>query len=123
MVLATIPAVAFTALQYGSVLAWFAVLATTQAVIFVEPPYNFSPSGIGLLSLPAFIGSLFGVVYGGPLSDMSILFFTKRNKGIYEPEMRLYMNALPALLGPAGIWLFGYSAMAVSAVHSIPGFC
>lgn len=113
ILLFTIPAVTFTALQYGFLLAWLSVLATTEATYFAYPPYNFSSIGIGLLSLPAFIGATLGGVYGGPLSDWSIIYFTKRNNGIYEPEMRLYLSIFPALAGPAGLFLYGLSTAAV----------
>ena len=38
IMLFTIPAVAFTALQYGCAIAWYSVLATTQAEWFIYPP-------------------------------------------------------------------------------------
>ena len=114
IILFTFPAVAYTALQYGSILAWFSILATTEATYFAAPPYNFGPIGIGLLNLPSFLGTLLGAVYGGPLSDWSILWFTKRNHGVYEPEMRLYLTVFPVLVGPAGLFLYGYSLAAVS---------
>ena len=69
IILFTFPAVAYSALQYGSILAWFSILATTEATYFAYPPYNFSSIGIGLLNLPAFIGCLLGAVWGGVLSD------------------------------------------------------
>lgn len=69
IILFTFPAVAYSALQYGSILAWFSILATTEATYFAAPPYNFSTIGIGLLNLPAFIGSLLGAFWGGLLSD------------------------------------------------------
>jgi hypothetical protein len=62
MILFAFPAVAFSALQYGSTLVWFSILATTEATYFAAPPYNFSPVGIGLLNLPPFIGCLFGTI-------------------------------------------------------------
>ncbi|KAJ5920423.1 MFS transporter [Penicillium verrucosum] len=37
------------------------------------------------------------VVYGGFLSNGSILYYTKRNKDYHEPEMRLYILRLPAV--------------------------
>jgi len=71
--------------------------------------------GIGLLNLAGFIGTVLGSIYGGPLNDWSILFFTRRNNGVYEPEMRLYTVLLPVVVGPAGLFLYGYSLAAVSA--------
>ncbi|KAF4625944.1 hypothetical protein G7Y89_g12217 [Cudoniella acicularis] len=62
--------------------------------------------------MPAFIGCILGFIWGGPLSDWSILYFTKRNNGIYEPEMRLYLAIFPALIGPVGLFLYGYGTAA-----------
>jgi len=93
---------------------WFSILATTEATYFSLPPYNFSAIGIDLLQLPAFIGCVLGFLWGGLLSDWSIVWFTKRNGGIYELEMRLYLATLPALLGPIGLFVYGYSTAAVS---------
>ncbi|KAH7323642.1 serine/threonine kinase 16 [Rhexocercosporidium sp. MPI-PUGE-AT-0058] len=106
------PAVAYVSLQYGVILSLFAVVGNSQAAIFSLPPYNFKPSSIGLMSIPALIGAVFGSVYGGPLSDWLILVLAKRNNGIYEPEFRLYLCILPALLGPAGLLLYGVGATA-----------
>ncbi|EXJ83940.1 hypothetical protein A1O3_04607 [Capronia epimyces CBS 606.96] len=108
-ILATFPATAYTALQYGSLLSWYSVIAVTQTEYFSVAPYNFSTVGIGLLSLPPFIGCLVGAFYSGPLSDWSIQWLARRNNNIYEPEMRLYIAILPILLGPAGLFLYGYS--------------
>jgi hypothetical protein len=44
--------VAFSALQYDSILAWFLILATTKVTYFPEPPYNFDTIGVGLLNTP-----------------------------------------------------------------------
>jgi hypothetical protein len=115
VILFSIPAVAYSAIQYGSILAWFSILATTEATYFVLPPYNFDSVGIGLLNLPPFIGSIFGAVYGGPLSDWSIIWFTKRNKGVFEPEMRLYLAILPSIIGPVGLLIYGYGTASVSS--------
>ena len=110
--IAAFPAAAYTAIQYGSILAWFSVLATTEATYFPLPPYNFGPIGVGLLNLPAFLGCILGAIWGGPLSDWSILYFARRNNGIYEPEMRLWLAMFPVFVGPAGLFLYGYSIAA-----------
>jgi hypothetical protein len=44
----------------------------------------------------------------GPVSDWSILFLTKRNKGIYEPEMMLWVIAAFIQFVPAGLFIFGF---------------
>ncbi|KAF4903613.1 putative MFS-type transporter [Colletotrichum fructicola] len=60
-----------------------------------------------LMSLAPFTGSTLGTLLCGPLSDWWILFASKRNKGIYEPEMRLWVMAAFAPFAPIGIILFG----------------
>jgi hypothetical protein len=107
VILACFPSVAFTALQYAASLSWIAITANTQSILFPAPPYNFSPAAVGLLNLPPFIGALFGLIWGGPLSDRYIVWRATRNSGVYEPEMRLPMLLLPSLITPAGVWLYG----------------
>ena len=60
IVLITFPAVTYTALTYGLILATFAVMTSVQATYLILPPYNFGADGIGLMNLPPFIGSVFG---------------------------------------------------------------
>lgn len=113
-VLFMFPAVAYVMLSYSSLLVWFAVIATTQSEFFALAPYNFGTSQIGLLNLPPFIGSVIGCAWGGPVSDWSIQWLAKRNNGVFEPEMRLYIAFLPGLVGPAGILLYGCSLAKVN---------
>jgi MFS family permease len=59
------------------------------------------------MSIPAFIGTTIGAVVIGPLSDWSILYLARRNNGIYEPEMRLWMMAPFVPFVPIGALIFG----------------
>jgi hypothetical protein len=113
VILFRFPAVTFAALQYGFCLSALAILAITQAVLFPSPPYNFSPIGVGNLGIPQAIGSILGSIYGGVFSDYYIIWRTKRNGGIYEPEMRLDLFILPGLCMPAGILLYGLTTAKV----------
>ncbi|KAL3457555.1 MFS transporter [Aspergillus heterothallicus] len=105
--LATFPAVFFCALQYAFGVAWLTILSTVVALVFPMPPYLFTPEQVGYMSVGPFIGNLIGVVYGGFIGDRSILFFARRNKGYYEPEMRLYILHIPALALAGGLIMFG----------------
>ncbi|KAK5950543.1 hypothetical protein OHC33_008486 [Knufia fluminis] len=107
IILTTFPAVAYTAITFGSVLACFAILTTIQAIYLIEPPYNFSPSGVGLFNLPPFIGCFIGFFVGGWLNDKSIMWLAKRNQGIYEPEQRLWMAIPASVFLPVGMLIFG----------------
>ncbi|RMZ82503.1 hypothetical protein DV737_g1993, partial [Chaetothyriales sp. CBS 132003] len=108
VVLFSFPAVTYTALTFGSTLAWFAIMTSVQATYLILPPYNFTAVSIGLMNLPPFIGSCLGFFVGGIMSDRSILWLARRNRGIYEPEMRLWLALPSALLLPAGILMFGF---------------
>ncbi|KAJ5085977.1 hypothetical protein N7532_010748 [Penicillium argentinense] len=101
------PAVTYTALTYGSTLAWFAIMTSLQASYMLLPPYNFDAIGVGLMNVAPFVGAMLGFPFGGYLSDKSILWLSKKNGGIYEPEMRLWLALPMAILGPASILMFG----------------
>jgi hypothetical protein len=71
------------------------------------------------MSLGPFLGNLIGAFYGGLLGDRSILYFSRKNKGFYEPEMRLYILHLPALFMAGGLIMFGITISRVS-LHLVP---
>ncbi|KAF5713162.1 hypothetical protein FGLOB1_4135 [Fusarium globosum] len=104
------PHVLFSALQVASCVAFLILLTSSISMIFSAPPYNFNTAGVGLMSLGPFVGNFLGSVYGGVLGDWVVVKLAKRNKGIFEPEMRLYILLLPALLMGGGIVFFGISA-------------
>lgn len=56
-------------LFYGTIISWLVVMATTEAEFFYAPPYNFTSSGVGLLSIAPFIGTLLGFVFPHPLPN------------------------------------------------------
>ncbi|KAL1865757.1 hypothetical protein Plec18167_009299 [Paecilomyces lecythidis] len=107
MILFSIPAVFYMSLLYGAMLAASTVMVTTLSSWMAEPPYNFNAAQIGLMSLPPWIGTTLGSLVCGPLSDWLILFLAKRNQGIYEPEMRLWVIAAFIPFVPAGLFMFG----------------
>ncbi|KAF2792382.1 MFS general substrate transporter [Melanomma pulvis-pyrius CBS 109.77] len=101
------PAVAYTALTYGTVLACFSILTSVQAVYLLRPPYNFGSMGVGLMNIAPFIGACLGFFVGGYLNDKSIMWLSKRNRGIYEPEMRLWFALIATIFLPGGVLMFG----------------
>jgi hypothetical protein len=116
VVLFMFPAVAYAALTYGTILASLALMSSTQATYLIQPPYNFGPSGVGLMNLAPFTGTFLGFFVAGYLNDRSIMWFARRNGGIYEPEMRLWLGLASAIILPAGVLLFGISLARVSCV-------
>jgi MFS family permease len=66
-------------------------------------PYNFDPLGQGLIFLAPFVGSLVGTYLCGPLSDKIATYYTRRNDGVREPEMRLPTFAIAAVFVWVGV--------------------
>lgn len=78
-----------------------------NAVIFVNPPYNFTISQTGLISLSPFILTIIGELISGPLNDWICIYLTKKNRGIYEPEFRLPLMAVSLITGVVGFfWIW-----------------
>lgn len=101
------PAVLWAFLIYGVSLTWIVVFSVVNASIFTLPPYNFSVSQTGLISLSPFIFTILGEVISGPLNDWICLYLTKKNHGIYEPEFRLVLMGPVLILGITGFFGFG----------------
>jgi MFS family permease len=107
IILFSIPGVFFMALVYGVMTACTTVPVTTLSSVMTLPPYNFGSSQIGLMGLPPFIGTTLGAAICGPLSDSIALALARRNGGIFEPEMRLWLAIVFTPLVPAGLFMFG----------------
>lgn len=69
--------------------------------------YGFEPWQIGLCFIGNMIGCVFGILLGGPFSDWVADYFTKKNNGIREPEMRLPAIALTIIASPLSLVLYG----------------
>ena len=107
MIWATIPSVFYFTLAYSITGSTQTIMITVLSEYLYDPPYNFTSAGVGLMSIPGFIGGSIGLLICGPLSDWGILYLAKRNKGIYEPEMRLWVIAAFVPFVPAGLLVFG----------------
>ncbi|KAK4504729.1 hypothetical protein PRZ48_002691 [Zasmidium cellare] len=66
-------------------------------------PYRFDSSAQGLVFISLFIGSLIGTYLSGPIADAVANYFTRRNDGIREPEMRLPTCAIAAAITAIGV--------------------
>ena len=83
------------------------VMISLIPVYLGAPPYNFSIGQQGLVYLSSCIGNVFGSVFCGWLNDKVSQSATRRNHGVFEPEMRLPVTIFPALLVPTGLIMFG----------------
>ncbi|KAJ5304573.1 Isovaleryl-CoA dehydrogenase [Penicillium atrosanguineum] len=107
VVLFTFPAVAFTAISYGAILAWFAACVSSVSYFLIDPPYNFSAAAIGLFNLGGFVGTLIATLTAPFLNDWLIVWLARRNGGIFEPEMRPWMIFPAGVLNSTGLLMFG----------------
>ncbi|KAJ5808757.1 Major facilitator superfamily domain general substrate transporter [Penicillium riverlandense] len=101
------PAVAFTAIQYGLIQTWFSATSTAGGYLLPKPPYNFQPNDIGLFNIGGFIGVLLAAGTVPFLSDWLVVWQSRRNKGVFEPEMRLWLLFPALLLNSVGSWIYG----------------
>ncbi|RDA92659.1 hypothetical protein CP533_3703 [Ophiocordyceps camponoti-saundersi (nom. inval.)] len=105
------PHVILTSLEYASGLCWLVVLCAVVSIVFAQEPYGFNAAQTGLMMCGGpLVGSLLGSVYGGYFSDWAVVRFARRNGGLLEPEMRLWLLPIPALLMSGGLALFGVTA-------------
>lgn len=111
---ASLPHIMFTAIQCANAIFFLVLLSSVSPIVFSGPPYNFGTAGVGLMLVGPFIGNLIGSLYGGIFGDWLAVRLAKRNNGIFEPEFRLYVLALPAVLMGAGLVVYGVTLDRVS---------
>ena len=99
----------------GTTLTWIVVFSVVNAQIFVEDPYYFSVSQVGLISLSPFILTIIGEFISGPANDWICMYLTKKNRGVYEPEFRLPLMVVATILGVVGF--FGFGATVHAKTH------
>jgi hypothetical protein len=90
-----------------SVTIGFIVAVTSNVASAYSTAYKFQAYETGLCFIAAIIGALVGIFCGGYLGDKTADFFTKRNGGIREPEMRLPAIIFSLISTPLSLILYG----------------
>lgn len=90
-----------------SVLIGFLVAVSSNISTAFESAYGFAGWQTGLCMLAGTVGSAFGILFGGHLSDCVADLLTRRNRGVREPEMRLPAMAVSLVTGPVALILYG----------------
>jgi Major Facilitator Superfamily len=90
-----------------SVTIGFIVAVTSNVASAYQQAYGMKPYETGLCFIAAIIGALVGIVCGGWVGDKTADFFTKRNGGIREPEMRLPAMMFSLISTPLSLILYG----------------
>ena len=100
------PAVIWTFLAAGTYSGWFSGLSITVAQIFS----TYTPTEIGRLNTFPAVGAFLAFATLNNLADTTVKWAAWRNRGVYEPEFRLYLISFGLLLGVPGLALFGWYA-------------
>ncbi|KAK5988238.1 putative MFS-type transporter [Cladobotryum mycophilum] len=111
------PVIFYSGFSYGTYLIWFNILNATASIVLGGAPYNFKPSIVGLSYLACVIGVGIGSWYSGAFSDWFVIKLARRNRGIFEPEQRLWLFSLTSILVPGSLILWG-----VGAAHHVHWF-
>ncbi|KAM5351598.1 hypothetical protein ACJ41O_004321 [Fusarium nematophilum] len=101
-----LPPVLWAALVQAVTIGFLVAVSSNVDTAF-EGTYDFAPYQVGLCFISAIVGSLIGIPAGGHLGDMTADYFTKRNGGIREPEMRLPVMVLSMITTPLALVLYG----------------
>jgi multidrug resistance protein len=80
------------------------LLFTTITSVFIQT-YGWSPEITGLAYLGIGIGNFIGIGFVAKTSDATIVRLAKKNKGVYEPEMRLPLCVFFGMLIPISLFL------------------
>ncbi|KAL5356427.1 major facilitator superfamily domain-containing protein [Aspergillus floccosus] len=78
-----------------------------QSTFALHRPYYFASGSQGLVFISPLLGSVAGTYLAGPLADQIATWFTARNQGVREPEMRLPTCIVAAVLTFVGALIAG----------------
>jgi hypothetical protein len=110
--LITSPIVFYSIFLNTTVFLFLAGMSTFMSILLSSPPYDLSPSQIGLTNLPLFVvGLLSGPLFGW-MSDASVGLMARHNgttKGMVEPEFRLVLLVLSTPITMVGLMGLGAS--------------
>ncbi|TVY65660.1 Protein HOL1 [Lachnellula suecica] len=85
------PIILWVIFAFGMTTTCLLALNLTQSQVFAAPPYNFSPAAVGFVNFALVVGGIVGLCTAGPVSDWLSLRLARRNGGVREPEMRLWV--------------------------------
>ena len=104
------PTVAWAGFLYGINLAWYNVLNGTASPVLSGAPYNWSAGSVGSVYAGPIIGAAFACLWSGKIADWLAIKLARRNKGIREPEHRLWVLTVSGIISAAGLILWGVGA-------------
>lgn len=106
IILLVLPPILWATLAMAVTIGFVVAISSNFATAFATA-YNFEPWQSGLCFIAAVLGALIGIFFGGHVSDAIADYFTKRNGGIREPEMRLPALMISVITAPLSLIFYG----------------
>lgn len=106
VILLALPPVLWATLVMSVTIGFLVAISSNFASAFATN-YGFKSWQSGLCFISGMIGTLLGIFGGGWLSDWVADYFTRRNGGVREPEMRLPAITVALVCSPLALVLYG----------------
>ncbi|KAK7894034.1 hypothetical protein LTR67_006735 [Exophiala xenobiotica] len=103
------PATVYSIFVAGIIVSFWVGCGFVYPQIYGPPPYSMDSEHIGYLYSGAVIGGTIVCLLATLFYDRAVVALAKRNNGVYEPEMRLWIMIFPLIFGVAGNLGLGYS--------------
>lgn len=100
------PAVAYSVFAFTVAFSFLVGVPIVTSVVFAQPPYNLTPSQIGLTNLPLVIVSIIGGLFTGWFANVAGNYMARTNgsqAGVFEPEFRLLLLVISGPITTAGL--------------------
>ncbi|KAJ5777723.1 hypothetical protein N7520_000969 [Penicillium odoratum] len=94
-----IPTIFWLLLLNGANLGVYVFQSSTFSSILMAPPYSFAFTSLGYVQAGQIVCCLIFLPLLGYGGDLIIRSLSRRNNGNYKPEYRLFMMAIPAIVG------------------------
>ncbi|KAI0153589.1 major facilitator superfamily domain-containing protein [Pestalotiopsis sp. NC0098] len=102
-----LPTIFWLVVLNGAFLGVYVYQASTFAQILVAPPYSFTSADLGWVQLAQVLDCVIMVPLLGYGSDRVVKLMSRWRKGIFEPEYRLIVLAIPAVAVVISCVLYG----------------
>ncbi|GJN94180.1 hypothetical protein Rhopal_007254-T1 [Rhodotorula paludigena] len=115
LLLAQFPLALWPSLVFAVAAICTLFITLVQSILYTAPPYNFSIVAVGATNWTSVLANPIGAVLAGWMADKYVLWRTKRNNNLREPEFRLPM-AIPFMLA----LILGVASLGISVSQHDP---
>lgn len=100
------PSVAYSIFAFTVAFSFLVGVPIVTSVVFAQPPYNLTPSQIGLTNLPLVATSIIGGLFTGWFANVAGNYMARTNSsqpGVLEPEFRLILLVISGPITTVGL--------------------